>query len=53
LIAGCGNHNPISQSEKVFATKPGIAEIKSTAEEGFIYGLPIIMNYPVKCNNGS
>jgi hypothetical protein len=26
---------------------PGIAEIKAIAEEGFIYGLPIVMNYAV------
>ena len=28
-------------------TKPGIAETKAIAEEGFIYGLPIVMNYAV------
>ncbi len=26
---------------------PGIAELKAIAEEGFIYGLPIVMNYAV------
>src|SRR6185295_12080946 len=26
---------------------PGIAETKAIAEEGFIYGLPIVMNYGV------
>jgi hypothetical protein len=26
---------------------PGLEEIKATAEEGFIYGLPIVMNYAV------
>ena len=26
---------------------PGIAEVKAIAEEGFIYGLPIVMNYAV------
>jgi len=26
---------------------PSIAEIKAIAEEGFIYGLPIVMNYLV------
>jgi hypothetical protein len=29
------------------ATRPGIAETKAIAEEGFIYGLPIVMNYAV------
>ena len=28
-------------------TKPSIAEVKAIAEEGFIYGLPIVMNYVV------
>jgi hypothetical protein len=27
--------------------KPSIAELKTIAEEGFIYGLPIVMNYAV------
>ena len=27
--------------------RPGIAETKAIAEEGFIYGLPIVMNYAV------
>jgi len=29
------------------AAVPGMAEIKAIAEEGFIYGLPIVMNYAV------
>ena len=29
------------------AAVPGIAETKAIAEEGFIYGLPIVMNYAV------
>src|SRR6516225_7729834 len=29
------------------AEKPSIAEFKTIAEEGFIYGLPIVMNYAV------
>jgi hypothetical protein len=24
---------------------PSLAEVKAIAEEGFIYGLPIVMNY--------
>ena len=50
LLAGCGKKDdPITQAEKKDATKgiaaPSIAETKAIAEEGFIYGLPIVMNY--------
>ena len=42
---------PITQAEKKDAAAgvpaPGIAEVKAIAEEGFIYGLPIVMNYAV------
>ncbi|MDS4071187.1 MAG: DUF1254 domain-containing protein [Candidatus Competibacter sp.] len=37
----------ISQAEKIEKDKPGILETKAIAEEGFIYGLPIVMNYAV------
>ena len=58
LLAGCGKkEDPIVQAEKKEAPAsaaasasvpaPGIAEIKAIAEEGFIYGLPIVMNYAV------
>jgi hypothetical protein len=48
LLGGCGKKNdPINQAEKKDKDKPGIAEIKAIAEEGFIYGLPIVMNYAV------
>jgi len=52
LLAGCGKKDdPITQAEKKDATKgvaaPSIAETKAIAEEGFIYGLPIVMNYAV------
>ena len=30
------------------AGKLSIAELKTLAEEGFIYGLPIVMNYSVR-----
>jgi hypothetical protein len=33
--------------EKAGIAAPGIAEIKAIAEDGFIYGLPIVMNYAV------
>jgi len=36
-----------SNAEKAEQHKPGIAETKAIAEEGFIYGLPIVMNYAV------
>jgi hypothetical protein len=53
LIAGCGNKNDaITQAEKKnIATgvpAPSIEETKAIAEEGFIYGLPIVMNYAVQ-----
>jgi hypothetical protein len=52
LLAGCGKKDDtIAQAEKKDATKgiaaPSIAETKAIAEEGFIYGLPIVMNYAV------
>jgi hypothetical protein len=48
LLAGCGNKDdPITKAETKDKDKPGIAEIKTIAEEGFIYGLPIVMNYAV------
>src|SRR6185503_16754929 len=47
-LAGCGKKDdPIKQAEKKDKDKPGIAEIKTIAEEGFVYGLPIVMNYAV------
>jgi hypothetical protein len=51
LIAGCGGNDSISRAERDNAAKgvaaPGIAETKAIAEEGFIYGLPLVMNYAV------
>ena len=52
LLVGCGKKDDtISQAaKKDVATgvpAPGIAEVKAIAEEGFIYALPIIMNYGV------
>ena len=44
-IVGCATtRDTISRAEK---TEPGIAATKAIAEEGFIYGLPIVMNYAV------
>ena len=52
LFAGCGKKDdPITQAEKKDVAKgvaaPGIAEIKTIAEEAFIYGLPIVTNSAV------
>src|SRR5256714_2105929 len=52
LAAGCGKkEDSIAQAEKKDLAKgvaaPSIAEVKAIAEEGFIYGLPIVMNYAV------
>jgi hypothetical protein len=51
-LAGCGNKNDtVTQAEKKDAVNgvpvPGIAEVKAIAQEGFVYGLPIVMNYGV------
>jgi hypothetical protein len=49
LIAGCKHNDLISQAEKADkingAAVPGIEETKQIAKDGFIYGLPIVMNY--------
>jgi hypothetical protein len=52
LVAGCGKKDdPVAQAEKKDVAKgvpaPGIAETKAIAEEAFIYGLPLVMNYAV------
>jgi hypothetical protein len=52
LLAGCAkNNDAISQAEKKDVAQgvpaPSIAETKAIAEEGFIYGLPLVMNYAV------
>ena len=51
-LAGCGKTNDaVTQAEKkdvaAGVPAPSIAETKAIAEEGFIYGLPIVMNYAV------
>ena len=50
LLVGCGDKNdPIAKADKADAkagvAAPGIEETKAIAEAGFIYGLPIVMNY--------
>jgi hypothetical protein len=51
LLAGCGKNDTISQAEKKDVAKgiaaPSIEETKAIAEQGFIYGLPLVMNYAV------
>jgi hypothetical protein len=48
LIAGCGGKNDaISQAEKAEKNRPSIAETKDIAEQGFIFGLPLVMNYAI------
>ena len=50
LIAGCQSKgDAVSQAEKTDKINgvavPGIEETKQIAQEGFVYGLPIVMNY--------
>ena len=52
LVVGCGNQDDVvSQALEADSVAgvpaPGMAEVKAIAEEGFIYGLPIVMNYAV------
>jgi hypothetical protein len=52
MLAGCDRQgdaiSAVEQSDaKEESAAPGIAETKAIAEEGFIYGLPIVMNYAV------
>ncbi|MBP7371007.1 MAG: DUF1254 domain-containing protein, partial [Arenimonas sp.] len=52
LTVGCSkSSDPISAQEKINesagATAPSIEQTKAIAEEGFIYGLPIVMNYAI------
>src|SRR5262245_34611280 len=52
LLAGCGKQDDtISKARKKDVAAgipaPSIAEVRAIAEEGFIYGLPIVMNYGV------
>jgi hypothetical protein len=48
LFTGCAStKDVVAQAEKGEKAKPGFAETRAIAEEGFIYGLPIVMNYAV------
>jgi hypothetical protein len=47
-LTGCATgKDTISQAEKGEKNRPDIAETKAIAEEGFIYGLPMVMNYAI------
>jgi hypothetical protein len=46
--AGCATRrDSLPPPEKAVPAKQDLAEIRAIAEEGFIYGLPIVMNYAV------
>jgi hypothetical protein len=48
LFTGCGTKNDaVSKAAKTDKNRPSIEETKGIAEEGFVYGLPIVMNYAV------
>src|SRR6266567_5309758 len=52
LLIGCNKRGDVISSaeqadKKAGIAAPGIAETKTIAEEAFIYGLPIVMNYAV------
>ena len=52
LLAGCGKKSdPVDAAaqadKKAGIAAPSIAETKAIAEEAFIYGLPLVMNYAV------
>jgi hypothetical protein len=51
ILVSCGRKDEISAAKeadrKAGVSAPGVAETKAIAEEGFIYGLPIVMNYAV------
>jgi hypothetical protein len=45
-ITGCATKNDaVAQAEMHEQDAPGIIETKDIAEQGFIYGLPLVMNY--------
>ena len=46
-LRGCAKNDSLTITEKKTGDKPSIAETKAIAEEAYIYGLPIVMNYAV------
>jgi hypothetical protein len=47
LLSGCGNNNAITRVEARTINGPNLGDVKTIAEDGYIYGLPIVMNYAV------
>lgn len=48
VAAGCAGHrDSASLAERTEKDRPSFAEAKAIAEDGFVYGLPIVMNYAV------
>src|SRR5678815_1621987 len=52
ILAGCGDKNDtithaVKKDAATGVPAPGIAETKAIAEAGFIFGLPIVVNYAV------
>jgi hypothetical protein len=51
LLASCKKNDPINQAaaadKAAGIAAPGLDEVKAIAEEGFVYGLPLVMNYAV------
>ena len=46
LLAGCATKpDAITEAEKAEKNAPGIMATRDIAEQGFIYGLPLVMNY--------
>ena len=53
ILVGCGKKNDtVAQAESQDKTladgRPSIAEVRKIAEDGFVFGLPIVMNYAVQ-----
>jgi hypothetical protein len=46
-ISGAARNDSIAHAAETDADKPSIAETRAIAEEAFIYGLPLVMNYAV------
>ena len=47
VLPGCAGHDSSSRTGKAEKEPPSVAEARAIAEEGFVYGLPIVMNYVV------
>jgi hypothetical protein len=47
LFCCAASDDAISNAEQAKIDQPSIAETRAIAEEGYIYGLPIVMNYAV------